>query len=61
MTGIYFYERTVYDIIRSQALHSRVETTVVSDAYLAREDLHSDVQERWWTDESRGESDHFRK
>lgn len=52
VTGIYMYDRSVFDIIRALKPSARgeLEITDVNNAYIARGELHFDVLESWWTD-----------
>jgi glucose-1-phosphate thymidylyltransferase len=51
-TGIYFYDREVFDIIRTLKPSARgeLEITDVNNAYLERGKLMWDVLDGWWTD-----------
>jgi len=52
VTGIYFYDSDVFDIINSLTPSSRgeLEITDVSNAYIRRGDLAYDILPGWWTD-----------
>jgi glucose-1-phosphate thymidylyltransferase len=52
VTGIYFYDGGVYDVIRTLRPSARgeLEITDVNNAYLARGELRYDVLDGWWTD-----------
>jgi glucose-1-phosphate thymidylyltransferase len=52
VTGIYFYDGTVYDVIRTLKPSARgeLEITDVNNVYLAGGELRYDVLEGWWTD-----------
>ncbi|MBD2845920.1 NTP transferase domain-containing protein [Paenibacillus sp. IB182496] len=52
VTGIYMYDRTVYDIIRTLAPSARgeLEITDVNNAYLRQGKLTYDILQGWWTD-----------
>lgn len=52
VTGVYFYDGAVYDVIRTLKPSARgeLEITDVNNAYLARGELRYDVLEGWWTD-----------
>ena len=52
VTGIYFYDRDVFDIIRPLKPSGRgeVEITDVNNAYIDRGGLAYDILEGWWTD-----------
>ena len=52
VTGIYFYDAAIFDIIRTLKPSSRgeLEITDVNNAYIQRGQLEFDVLEGWWTD-----------
>jgi glucose-1-phosphate thymidylyltransferase len=52
VTGIYFYDSQVFDIIRTLKPSGRgeLEITDVNNAYIARSQLTWDLLEGWWTD-----------
>jgi len=52
ITGIYFYDAAVYDVIRALRPSARgeLEITDVNNAYIAKEQLGYDILEGWWTD-----------
>ena len=52
VTGIYFYDATVFDIIRTLKPSGRgeLEITDVNNAYIARGQLAYDILDGWWTD-----------
>jgi len=52
VTGIYFYDAAVFDIIRMLKPSSRgeLEITDVNNAYIAKGRLAYDILEGWWTD-----------
>ncbi len=52
VTGIYFYDPDVFDIINTLTPSSRgeLEITDVSNAYLRRGDLEYSILPGWWTD-----------
>lgn len=52
VTGIYFYDAAVFDIIRTLKPSSRreLEITDVNDAYIGRGELAYDILDGWWTD-----------
>jgi glucose-1-phosphate thymidylyltransferase len=56
--GIYFYDASVYDIIRTLKPSARgeLEITHVNDAYIAKGQLAYDIIEGWWTDAGTFES-----
>jgi glucose-1-phosphate thymidylyltransferase len=58
VTGIYFYDATVFDIIRSLKPSTRgeLEITHVNDAYIAKGKLAYDILDGWWTDAGTFES-----
>ena len=58
VTGIYFYDASVYEIISGLAPSKRgeLEITDVNNAYIARGDLTFDVLPGWWTDAGTFES-----
>jgi glucose-1-phosphate thymidylyltransferase len=52
VTGIYFYDASVFDIIRTLKPSARGEFEIshVNDIYIAEGQLAYDVLEGWWTD-----------
>ena len=58
VTGIYFYDCTVFDIIRTLKPSARgeLEITDVNNAYIARGQLAYDILDGWWTDAGTFES-----
>jgi glucose-1-phosphate thymidylyltransferase len=58
VTGIYFYDESVYDIIATLRPSARGELEIsdVGNAYIARGDLTYDVLPGWWTDAGTFES-----
>ncbi|MHC4170338.1 MAG: sugar phosphate nucleotidyltransferase [Planctomycetota bacterium] len=58
VTGIYFYDANVFDIIRSLKPSARgeLEITHVNQAYIARGQLSYDILDGWWTDAGTFES-----
>ncbi|MHC4647123.1 MAG: sugar phosphate nucleotidyltransferase, partial [Planctomycetota bacterium] len=52
VTGIYFYDGKVFDIIRSLRPSGRgeFEITDVNNAYIEKGELAYDILEGWWTD-----------
>ena len=52
VTGIYFYDATVFDIIRTLKPSKRgeLEITDVNNAYIAKDQLAFDILDGWWTD-----------
>jgi glucose-1-phosphate thymidylyltransferase len=60
VTGIYMYDRRVFDYCRGlvQSARGELEITDVNNAYIREGDLHHDVLEGWWTDAGTFESLH---
>jgi glucose-1-phosphate thymidylyltransferase len=60
VTGIYFYDNTVFEICRTLKPSGRgeLEITDVNNAYLNRGDLTYDILQGWWTDAGTFESLH---
>jgi glucose-1-phosphate thymidylyltransferase len=58
VTGIYFYDPTVFDFIKQLNPSDRgeLEITDVNNMYLQRGDLTHDVLEGWWSDAGTFES-----
>lgn len=58
VTGIYFYDASVFDIIRTLKPSGRgeFEITHVNDAYIAKGRLAYDILDGWWTDAGTFES-----
>jgi glucose-1-phosphate thymidylyltransferase len=58
VVGIYFYDSTVFDRIRTLKPSSRqeYEITDVNNSYLAEDNLASEILEGWWTDAGTFES-----
>ncbi|MHC4679901.1 MAG: sugar phosphate nucleotidyltransferase [Planctomycetota bacterium] len=58
VTGIYFYDASVFEIIRTLKPSARgeFEITHVNDAYIAKGRLAYDILEGWWTDAGTFES-----
>ncbi|MHC4657556.1 MAG: sugar phosphate nucleotidyltransferase [Planctomycetota bacterium] len=58
VTGIYFYDASVFDIIRKLKPSARgeLEVTDVNNAYIAKGQLAYDVLDGWWTDAGTFES-----
>ena len=56
--GIYFYDASVFDIIRELKPSGRgeLEITDVNNAYIAKHQLAYDILEGWWTDAGTFES-----
>jgi len=60
VTGIYFYDRDVFEICQTLKPSGRdeLEITDVNNAYLKRGDMTYEVLEGWWTDAGTFESLH---
>jgi glucose-1-phosphate thymidylyltransferase len=58
VTGIYFYDSVVFDIIRTLKPSDRgeLEITHVNQAYIAKGQLAYDIIDGWWTDAGTFES-----
>ncbi len=58
VTGIYMYDRRVFDFCRDLKPSARgeLEITDVNNAYIANGDLYYDVLSGWWTDAGQFES-----
>ncbi len=58
VTGIYMYDRRVFDFCKELRPSARgeLEITDVNNAYIASGDLHYDVLSGWWTDAGQFES-----
>jgi len=58
ITGIYFYDAAVFDIIRTLKPSARGELEIsdVNDAYIAKGQLAYDILDGWWTDAGTFES-----
>ena len=58
MTGIYFYDAAVFDIIRTLRPSDRgeLEITHVNQDYIAKGQLAYDIIDGWWTDAGTFES-----
>jgi len=58
VTGIYFFDASVFDIIRTLKPSARdeLEITHVNDAYIAQGRLAYDILDGWWTDAGTFES-----
>ncbi len=52
VTGIYFYDDSVFDVIRDCRPSGRgeLEITDVNNAYVKREELRFDIMQGWWSD-----------
>ena len=58
VTGIYFYDNTVFEIIRTLKPSGRgeLEVTDINNAYIAKGQLHYDTIDGWWSDAGTFES-----
>lgn len=58
VTGIYFYDSTVFDIIKTLKPSGRgeLEITDVNNAYIKKNQLEYDILSDWWTDAGTFES-----
>jgi len=58
VTGVYFYDPTVFSLVRTLQPSARgeLEITDVNNAFLARGDLSAETMEGWWTDAGTFES-----
>ena len=58
VTGIYMYDRRVFDFIRriKPSHRGELEITDVNNHYIREGDLHYDILEGWWTDAGQFES-----
>jgi len=58
VTGIYFYDASVFDIIRTlnPSARGELEISDVNNAYIAKGQLAYDILEGWWTDAGTFES-----
>ena len=58
ITGIYFYDASIFDIIQTLKPSARgeLEITDVNNAYIAKGQLAYDILEGWWTDAGTFES-----
>ena len=58
VTGIYFYDASVFDIIRTLKPSARGEFEIshVNDTYIAKGQLAYDILDGWWTDAGTFES-----
>lgn len=58
ITGIYFYDASVFDIIRTlkPSTRSELEITDVNNAYIAKGRLAYDILDGWWSDAGTFES-----
>lgn len=60
VTGVYFYDATVFDYIKDlkPSKRNELEITDVNNAYLAAGNLRYDILAGWWTDAGQFESLH---
>jgi glucose-1-phosphate thymidylyltransferase len=58
VTGIYFYDSTVFDIIRTLKPSARgeLEITYVNEVYITKGELSYNILDGWWTDAGTFES-----
>ncbi len=58
VTGIYMYDRRVFDFIRriKPSHRGELEITDVNNHYIREGDLHYDILDGWWTDAGQFES-----
>ncbi|GAC1547452.1 MAG: sugar phosphate nucleotidyltransferase [Candidatus Velthaea sp.] len=58
VTGIYMYDRRVFDFCRrlKPSKRNELEITDVNNAYIRSGDLHYDILDGWWTDAGQFES-----
>ena len=58
ITGMYFYDHSVFDIIRTLKPSARgeLEITDVNNAYIAKGQLQYDILDGWWSDAGTFES-----
>lgn len=58
VTGIYFYDSKVFDIIRTLRPSARgeLEVTDINNAYIAKSKLTYDIMKNWWSDAGTFES-----
>jgi glucose-1-phosphate thymidylyltransferase len=58
VTGIYMYDRRVFDFCKrlKPSARGELEITDVNNAYIKEGDLHYDVLDGWWTDAGQFES-----
>ncbi|MBD5655029.1 MAG: NTP transferase domain-containing protein [Candidatus Eremiobacteraeota bacterium] len=61
VTGVYFYDRRVFEYIRElkPSKRNELEITDVNNAYIRAGDLYYDVLSGWWTDAGQFESLHL--
>lgn len=58
VTGVYFYDASVFDVIKTLKPSSRgeLEITDVNNAYIVKGQLQYDILDGWWTDAGTFES-----
>lgn len=58
VTGIYFYDNTVFDVIKTLKPSARgeLEVTDINNAYIAKGQLAYDILDGWWSDAGTFES-----
>jgi len=58
VTGIYFYDSKVFDIIRTLKPSARgeLEVTDINNTYIAKRQLHYEIMDGWWSDAGTFES-----
>ncbi|GAC1387825.1 MAG: sugar phosphate nucleotidyltransferase [Vulcanimicrobiaceae bacterium] len=61
VTGIYMYDRRVFDFAKrlKPSARGELEITDVNNAYIKEGDLHYDILQGWWTDAGQFESLHL--
>jgi glucose-1-phosphate thymidylyltransferase len=61
VTGVYFYDKRVFDFIRraKPSARNELEITDVNNSYIESGDLHYDILDGWWTDAGQFESLHL--
>ncbi|MDP9018534.1 MAG: sugar phosphate nucleotidyltransferase [Candidatus Eremiobacteraeota bacterium] len=61
VTGIYMYDRRVFDFAKrlKPSARGELEITDVNNAYIREGDLHYDILTGWWTDAGQFESLHL--
>ncbi|NCC69471.1 MAG: spore coat protein [Clostridia bacterium] len=52
VTGVYFYDKRVFDIIRNcrRSARGELEITDVNNAYIKRNEMRFDMMAGWWSD-----------
>ena len=58
VTGIYFYDHTVFDIIKTlkPSRRGELEVTDINNHYIKKDQLQCDILDGWWTDAGTFES-----